>query len=83
MQILKLRDLSYKFENVSYKVNIAPDRTKKQREVYKGLREKLKSMKEDGKENLAIRNYKIVQIQPFRFKPQEYWGEDDDEESLC
>ena len=55
------------------KVYFSPDRTAKQREIHRTLVATLKQRRNNGESGLVIRNYKIVKIQPFRFKPEEYW----------
>ena len=43
-------------------VYIAPDRTQKEREVHKKLREELKRRKQEGEEDIIIRKGKIIKI---------------------
>ena len=45
-------------------VSIAPDRSKKERETYKKLKDEVDRRKERGEVNLAIRRGQIVTLQP-------------------
>ena len=73
-QMLKLRNLKCSKDNELFPVYTAPDRTKKEQLIHKKLIEELKKRKSEGEKDIFIRNGKIVGIQPFRLKPQEYWG---------
>lgn len=76
-EILSLRNLSHKGKDSKItQVFLAPDRTKKEREAHKELVAELKRKRnsEENGANLIIRNGKIVQRQPFRYKPQRIWG---------
>ena len=75
LEILKLRDLTFSDDasDMNIKIYVSPDRTPKQRELHRNLRKKIKERKELGESDLVIRNYKIVKIQPFRFRPDEHW----------
>ena len=53
------------------KVYVAPDKTKKQREHEKLLRDQIKERTSNGEKNLVIRNDKIV---PFRPAAQKSWA---------
>ena len=46
------------------RIYINQDLTKTQREKHKALRDELKERKQKGEENIAIRNWKIVTLQP-------------------
>ena len=75
LEILKLRDLTLSNDDSDaiIKIYVSPDRTLKQRELHKLLRKNIQERKELGETDLVIRNYKIVKIQPFRFRPDEHW----------
>ena len=65
--ITKNLDLKFLEEGVSTNIYVSTDKTKKQREADKELREELKRRKV-GNPNLVIRNNRIV---PFRERTQE------------
>ena len=65
------QDLKLKVEQEIINVYVATDRTPKQREADKKLRVELNQRKENGEENITIRNDKIV---PFRERAQETWA---------
>ena len=73
-QILRIRNPNYTKENTSHKVFIHPDRTKLEQKSHKLLVDQLKKRRQEGETNIFIRSGKIVTIQPFRFKPQSFWG---------
>ena len=60
------------------KLFLQPDRTKKEVDKHKELRNELNRRKLEGETNIFIQNGKIVERDwPFRFKPQDYWGKQD------
>ena len=77
-EMLKLRNLYCETKDNSPKVQVflAPDRTTKQIQEHKLLVDELNRRKnEEGETDIQIRNGRIVKRdQPFRFKPQDYWG---------
>ena len=75
-EALKLRNIVLRKNDTDDETKIftSIDRTKQEQAVHKELVQKLKEMKAEGKENLYIRNGKIITIQPFRPDPQQYWG---------
>ena len=73
--ILKLRNIYCKSGNETKQIFIAPDRTLQERENHKKLVAELKERKSKGEKDIMIRNGKIVSSQPFRYKPQDFWGE--------
>ena len=73
--ILKLRNIYCKSGNETKQIFIAPDRTLQERENHKKLVAELKERKSKGEIDIMIRNGKIVSSQPFRYKPQDFWGE--------
>lgn len=81
IEILKLRDLLLKNGDDEPPIQIycSPDRTKKQRELFKELRKTLKERRDNGETDLAIRNYKIIKIQTQRFSPVDHWDEEQEE----
>ena len=48
------------------RVYINPDYTIKQRELHMNLREELKNRREEGENDIVIKNFKIVKISSFR-----------------
>ena len=78
LQILKSRNL--KLERDSEQpilIYCSPDRTLKQRQLYKELLENMRERREKGETGLIIRNYKIVQFQQSRFNPDDHWEDND------
>ena len=73
-EVLQLKDLTYIDSNTEYNICITHDRTKKEQDEHKNLVKKLKERKENGEEDLVIRNGKIIQLRPFRPNPQLFWG---------
>ena len=73
-QLLGLRNLSFTSDGKSTPVFIAPDRTNKEIEVHKTLVAELKKLRGEGRTNLVIRGGKIVEKQPFRFKPHDFYN---------
>lgn len=79
-EVLALRNLCYKEnegdeEEIGSRVFVHPDRTKKEVEAHKLLVNEMKKRREEGEENLGIRNGKIVKFgNPFRNRPQFNWG---------
>ena len=73
--ILKLRNIYCKNGNEVKQIFVAPDRTLQEREIHKKLVTELKERKSNGENDIMIRNGKIVSVQPFRFKPQDFWGD--------
>ena len=73
--ILKLRNIYCKNNNEVKQIFIAQDRTLQERENHKKLVDELKERKLNGEKDIVIRNGKIVPFPPFRFKPQDFWGE--------
>ena len=67
-EVLALRNLFYKQdEEEGNRVFVHPDRTKKEVEEHRLLVNELKQRKEDGEENIGIRNGKIIKFgNPFR-----------------
>ena len=57
------------FEDI--KIYVTTDKTIKQRELEKALREEIKTRKNNGEKDLVIRNEKIV---PFRAGAQKSWA---------
>ena len=53
------------------KVSVSTDKTPKQRETEKRLREEIQARKAQGEQDLVIRNEKIV---PFRRSAQKTWA---------
>ena len=52
-----------------------PDRTKKEIEEQRQLVKELKERRDNGEENIGIRNGKVIQFgNPFRNSPQFCWG---------
>ena len=72
-EILKLRNLTFKDSEKSIQIYINPDRTYNERMQHKKARDELKARRDEGEENLLIRNGKVVKYQPFRFDPQSDW----------
>ena len=77
-EMLQLRNLYCKTKDNSSKVQVflAPDRTNKQIQEHKLLVDELNRRRNvEGETDIQIRNGKIMKRdQPFRFKPQDYWG---------
>ena len=74
-EVLKIKDLQYiDSNNLEHNIYMTHDRTKKEQEEHRKLVKKLKERRENGEENLVIRNGKIIQLQPFRPNPQLFWG---------
>ena len=65
------RDLKYMENNVSSSIYVHIDRTPKQRQTEKVLREELNRRKNSGEKNIVIRNEQIV---PFRAAAQKPWA---------
>ena len=65
--LTKNKDLKLLENNISTNIYVSTDRTKKQREADKELRDELKRRKGLGETNLVIRNNRIV---PFRERAQ-------------
>ena len=74
-RMLQLRNLKCSKNNELFPVYTAPDRTKKEQQIHKELVNELKRRKSQGETDLFIRNGKLVEKQPFRLRPQEYWGD--------
>ena len=74
-EILELRDLEIKTEsNEILRISIEPDRTIKEQKEHKKLVLQLKKRRDEGEENIFIRNEKIIKSWPFHKDPQQYWG---------
>ena len=73
LKLLKLRNLKYQQGDIQTSIYITPDRTLKQQEFHKKLVMELKRRKENGEENIYIKNGKIQQLQPFRTNLQSQW----------
>lgn len=78
-EILKAsQHLKYLENHESFIVYASIDRTKKEREEHKRLRVELQSRKENGEENLVIRNNRIVikapGIEPFQSRARNVWA---------
>ena len=73
MKVLKKsRDMELKTEDGELiKVSVSTDKTPKQRETERKLREEIAQRKAQGEQNLVIRNEKIV---PFRQSAQRTWA---------
>ena len=63
-ELLNLRNLKYVEDNVITKIFISPDRTKKQQDENKELVKKLKERRQNGENNIFIKNGKIVEYRP-------------------
>ena len=75
-KVLSLRNLTYtdKTDQTEHQIFIVPDRTRKEQLEHKKLTEELKKRRQDGEQNIIIRNGKIVSRLPFRSNPQLFWG---------
>ena len=74
-EILQSRNLILVENDITHNIYVQPDRTKREQEEHKLLRDELKSLREKGEDNIAIRNGKIVYLRtPFRSDPQRFWG---------
>ena len=73
-KLLKLRNLQYVDSDKSCNIYINPDRTPREIEAHKLLVKELRERRANSEDNLIIKNGKIITNQPFRFKPQNYWG---------
>ncbi len=78
-EVLALRNLFFKVnkneEEAGNRVFVHPDRTKKEVEEHRLLVNELKKRREDGEENIGIKNGKIIKFgNPFRERPQFNWG---------
>jgi hypothetical protein len=73
-QILQLRNIYVNNKPKPSQIFFAADLTRQERDVRKKLVEELKERKKQGETNITIRNGKIVPTQPFRYKPQAFWG---------
>ena len=73
-QVLKMQNLTLKQDDTSHRIHAAPDRTKKEQEDHKALVSELRRRRDNGEDSLSIRGGKIVENRPFRFKPQDFWG---------
>jgi hypothetical protein len=70
----KAPDLNKNVRDQAKRIFINPDYTQKQREQQKKLREEKKRRTDEGEQNLAIRNGKIVQVKPRAIDGQENAG---------
>ena len=70
-----MRDLTLKYGSENIKINISPDRTKKQQDKYKELRDELTERKKTNP-NLIIKNYEIIENNRTVYhSPQSFWNE--------
>ena len=72
--VLSMKDLIYKNDSEIVKLFTNEDRTPMQLEQQKILVQELKMRREEGEEDITIRNGQIVRKQPFRPSPQTVWA---------